>query len=116
MEPNKPKKFDSSSLFAAYKKPVEDIPLTSNASSDISNNSFSTAFQNKVFFYFVLISATIFALLKLPMAQVYYQIVTMILTFAPMIVILVMAILDSIKARKLPEYSNVIRKFYLPLP
>lgn len=86
---------------------------TQNTKGEISNNAFSTAFQNKVFFYFLLISATILAVLKMPMAQIYYSIVQAALTFAPIIVIGIMGTIALINFKKYPNYRNIIRKFYL---
>jgi len=84
-----------------------------SAKTDISNNTFSTHYQNRIFFYFILISGTILILLKLPMAQIYYEAVSIVLTFAPMIVIIVMATLAFFSGKGHPEYISIIRKFYL---
>jgi len=84
-----------------------------NKTQDITNNAFSTAFQNKIFFYFILISATVFTLLKLPMAAIYYQAVSTALTFAPFIVIAVMGSIALVNIKKHPDYTGIIRKFYL---
>ncbi|MFA6973504.1 MAG: hypothetical protein WC238_02065 [Parcubacteria group bacterium] len=82
-------------------------------SRDIDNNSFSKLYQNKVFFYFVLILGTLLLVLKLPMAQVYYETVSLLITFAPMVVIIIMAAIAYIKSQRYPDYQSIIRKFYL---
>lgn len=80
---------------------------------DISNNAFSTQYQNKIFFYFALVFTVLLAVLKLPMAGIYYDTVSTLITFAPMIVILTMAGISFWKGRQYPDYQMVIRKFYL---
>ena len=82
-------------------------------SRDIENNSFSRLYQNKVFFYFVLIASTLLIVLKMPMAQAYYETVSVLVTFAPMMVIVAMALTAYIKSKKYPDYAAIIQHFYL---
>ncbi|MFA6973900.1 MAG: hypothetical protein WC238_04165 [Parcubacteria group bacterium] len=84
-----------------------------NPVRDINNNSFSKLYQNKVFFYFVLILGTLLLVLKLPMAAVFYETICNLITFAPMVVILAMATIAYIKSQRYPDYQSIIRKFYL---
>jgi hypothetical protein len=83
------------------------------SSPDISNNAFSKHYQNKIFLYFVLVFAVLLSILKLPMAELYYDTVSNLLTFAPMLVIIVMAGFSFWKAKQYPDYQPIIRKFYL---
>jgi len=115
---NSTRRKEISNIFSSYQKSEKEngvfmMEVELPKPSDISNNSFSTAFQNKIFFYFILISATILTLLKLPMAQIYYEAVSMALTFAPFIVIVIMSVIAIINIKKHPEYTNIVRKFYL---
>lgn len=82
-------------------------------SRDISNNAFSSQHQNRIFLYFTLIFAILLAILKIPMAGLYYDTVSTLITFAPLFAILVMAIVAYYQGKKYPDYQFIIRKYYL---
>ena len=84
-----------------------------NQNQGISHNSLSGTFQNRVLFYFLLIFAIALVILKMPMSLAYYETVRIVLTFAPLLIILVMTTIGFISARRNPEYQSIIRKFYL---